>query len=511
MSSKSTKKLSFKLQSFFESEIARSSIQHDKKKLTARERIDLLLDNGSFEEYYSFAEHRSTNFGLGDKEIPSDAVITGYGTIFGRPVYVFSQDFTVVGGSLGEVHAKKIVNLQRKAIEAGVPIIGINDSGGARIQEGIDALAGYGDIFQNNIIASGFIPQISIITGPCAGGAVYSPALTDFIAMVSDNSYMFVTGPSVIKSVSNEVITQEELGGSETHGKISGVADLVFDNEVILFSQIRKLFSFLPLSNLDKGYKLSDKKAKNLDLALLDNIVPEDSMVPYDMRVVVKSVVDDEDFFELQKDYAKNIMIGFGRVEGQTVGVVANQPLEMAGCIDINASRKAARFVRFCDAFNIPIISFVDVPGFLPGREQEHGGIIKHGAKLLYAYGEATVPKITVITRKSYGGAYIVMGSKHLGADVVYAWPTAEIAVLGANAAAEILFKKDANNPDVFAAKIEEYKEKFCNPFFAASRGYVENVIKPSDTRRFIIRSLSVLRDKNSNIMPLKKHDNLPM
>ena len=484
--------------------------QHKKNKLTARERIDILLDKGSFQEFGAFVKHRSKNFGLDKQELPCDGVITGCGTIFGRPVFVYSQDFTVAGGSLGEMHAKKICALQKKALEARCPIIGINDSGGARIQEGIDALAGYGDIFQNNIDASGVIPQISVILGPCAGGAAYSPALTDFTFMARGTSYMFITGPNVVKSATGEDITFEDLGGASTHSQISGVADFAFDNDIETLKQVRKFFTFLPLSNTDKPQSLDFHDSFQRQCDVLNSIVPENPREPYDMKQVISEVVDYGDFFEVQQDFAKNIIVGFARIFGRTVGIVANQPREMAGCIDIKASRKAARFVRFCDAFNIPIISLVDVPGFLPGKDQEHGAIIRHGAKLLYAYGEATVPKIAVVLRKSYGGSYIVMGSKHLTNDLNYAWPTAEIAVLGADQAGEILFRKHSANEEEYKQKVEEYRQLFCNPYYAAERGYIDDVIKPSDTREIIHCGLEFLLEKRAQ-KPWKKHGCGPM
>lgn len=484
--------------------------QHQKGKLTARERIDVLLDKDSFQEFGIFVKHRSTNFGLAEQNLSCDGVITGYGTIFGRPVYVYSQDFTVAGGSLGEMQAKKIAELQKKAIETKCPIIGINDSGGARIQEGIDALAGYGDIFQNNIDASGVIPQISIIMGPCAGGASYSPALTDFTIMSRGTSYMFITGPNVVKTVNGEDITFEDLGGADTHMKISGVTDLVFANDIETLNQTRRLMSFLPLSNIDNSQNLNFDDPVTRECDILNSIIPNNAMIPYDMKQIIYNIVDSADFFEIQPDFAKNIIIGFARIFGRTIGIVANQPMEMAGCIDIKASRKASRFVRFCDAFNIPLITLVDVPGFLPGKEQEHGAIIRHGAKLLYAYGEATVPKITITLRKSYGGAYIAMCSKHLSGDLNYAWPTAEIAVLGAKEAGEILFKKHCKDEKEYARKIKEYEEKFCNPYYAASRGYIDDVIEPSRTREIIHRGIELLLNKKVQ-KAWKKHDNLPM
>ncbi len=484
--------------------------QHKKGKLTARERINLLLDKDSFQEFGIFVKHRSTNFGLDGKNLPCDGVVTGCGTIFGRPVYVYSQDFSVAGGSLGEMQAQKIAALQKKAMETKCPIIGINDSGGARIQEGIDALAGYGNIFQNNIDASGVIPQISLIMGPCAGGAAYSPALTDFTIMSRGTSYMFITGPNVVKASTGEDVSFEELGGGDTHAQVSGVADLVFDNDMDTIEQARILFSYLPLSNTDdsQNIDLSDDCTRESDI--LNNIIPEDPMVPYDIKEVISNIVDNGDFFEIQPYFAKNIVICFARIIGRTIGIVANQPMEMAGCIDIKASRKAARFIRFCDAFNIPVVSLVDVPGFLPGVEQEHGAIIRHGAKLLYAYGEATVPKVSIVLRKSYGGAYIVMGSKHLNNDLNYAWPKAEIAVLGAKQAGEILFKKNCSSEEEYQNKLKEYTDKFLNPYYAASRGYIDDIIKPSKTREVIHRSIELLLNKKQQKI-WKKHDNLPM
>ena len=484
--------------------------QHKKNKLTARERLNVLLDKGSFQEFGMFVKHRSTHFGLDKMDLPCDGVITGYGTIFGRPVFVYSQDFTTAGGSLGEMQAKKICEVQKKALEARCPIIGLNDSGGARIQEGIDALAGYGNIFQNNIDASGVIPQISVILGPCAGGAAYSPALTDFTFMSRGTSYMFITGPNVVKAVTGEELTFEQLGGAETHTQKSGVADFVFDNEIETLNKVRELFTFLPLSNTDEGEKLNIKQKINEDCPILNSIVPEDPMKSYDIKQIITEIVDNGTFFEIQPDYAKNVVIGFARIFGRTIGIIANQPKEMAGCLDIKASRKGARFIRFCDAFNIPIISLVDVPGFLPGREQEHGAIIKHGAKLLYAYGEATTPKIAIVLRKSYGGAYIVMGSKHLTNDLNYAWPTAEIAVLGDKGAGEILFKKHCQTEEEYAEKCNEYKELFLNPYYAASRGYIDDVIEPAKTREIIHRGLELLKNKKAQ-KPWKKHDNLPL
>jgi len=488
--------------------------QHASGKLTARERVSVLLDPGSFEEHGLFATHRCNDFGMADNKHPGDGVITGYGKIYGRPVCVYSQDFTVIGGSLGEVHAEKICKIQDLACKIGVPIIGINDSGGARIQEGVKSLGGYGEIFQRNIDASGVVPQISLIMGPCAGGAVYSPALTDFTFMVRGSSYMFVTGPDVVKTVTHETVTMEDLGGADVHGTLTGIADAVFDNDIDLLLQMRRFFSFLPLSNAAQipTFPTYDNAERNRDIDMhLDTLVPDHPNKPYDMKELITSVVDEGDFFEIQKNYAKNIIIGFGRIMGCTVGFVANQPMELAGCLDIASSRKGARFIRFCDAFNIPIVTLVDVPGFLPGKYQEHSGIIKHGAKLLYAYGEATVPKISVITRKAYGGAYIVMNSKHLRGDVNYAWANTEIAVMGSQGAAEILFRRSAKNPEEMQEKIQEYKEKFASPIVASERGFVDEVIRPHNTRWRIIKALTLLKTKNTQPRYYKKHDNLPM
>jgi propionyl-CoA carboxylase beta chain len=436
--------------------------------------------------------------------------VIGHGTINGRLVYVYSQDFTVFGGSLSETNAKKICKIMDMAMKTGAPVIGINDSGGARIQEGVDSLSGYGEIFQRNVLASGVIPQISVILGPCAGGAVYSPALTDFTIMVKGSSYMFVTGPDVVKTVTHEVVTQEELGGAETHTVKTGVADQAYSNDIEALQQVRRLVNFLPLSNREEvPCRPVHDPADRVEMSL-NTLVPDNPNKAYDMHELVERVVDEGDFFEVQPDYAKNIIIGFGRMEGHSVGIVANQPMHLAGCLDIDASRKAARFVRFCDAFNIPIISFVDVPGFLPGTHQEHNGIIKHGAKLLYAYAEATVPKITVITRKAYGGAYIVMSSKHLRGDINYAWPSAEIAVMGPKGAVEIIFRGDTNDPKETEQRIEEYREKFASPFVAASRGYIDDVIRPQNTRWRLCRTLAILRQKEQDV-PWKKHDNLPL
>lgn len=490
--------------------VERIEKQHQKGKLTARERIEVLLDPESFEETGMFVEHRCSNFGMDNKKFPGDGVVTGHGTINGRLVFVYSQDFTVLGGSLGEIHAKKITQIQDMALNARAPLIAINDSGGARIQEGVDALAGYGEIFQRNVIASGVIPQISLIMGPCAGGAVYSPALTDFIFMVEGSSYMFVTGPDVVKTVTGEEVSQEKLGGSKVHTKKSGVADLAFENDIEALLSIRKFLNFLPLSNTSEiPHRRSDDSPDRVEMSLA-TLVPDNPNKPYDMKELIERIVDEGDFFEIQPDYAKNMIIGFGYMDGYPTGFVANQPMNLAGCLDIDASRKAARFIRFCDAFNIPIITLVDVPGFLPGTDQEYNGIIKHGAKLLYAYAEATVPKITVITRKAYGGAYIVMNSKHLRGDVNFAWENSEISVMGSEGAVEIIFREDAKDPKKREAKVKEYKETVTSPFVAASRGYIDNIIEPQNTRWSICKSLSFLRNKKVERV-WKKHDNLPL
>jgi len=484
----------------------RIDAQHAKGKLSARERIDLLLDPNSFEEFDMFVAHRCNDFGMEDKGFPGDGVVTGWGTINGRKTFVFAQDFTVFGGSLSETNAKKIVKIQEMAIKHGAPVIGLNDSGGARIQEGVVSLGGYADVFQNNVLASGVIPQISVIMGPCAGGAVYSPALTDFIFMVRDTSYMFVTGPDVVKTVTNEVVTAEELGGAKTHTTKSSVADGAFDNDMEALAEIRRLFDFLPLNNRAKAptREVFDDPER-IEMSL-DTLVPENSNHPYDMHELINKVADEGDFYELQKDFAKNILTGFIRMEGSTVGVVANQPMVLAGCLDSDSSRKAARFVRFCDAFSIPILTFVDVPGFLPGTSQEYGGIIKHGAKLLYAYGEAT----TVITRKAYGGAYDVMAPKHLRGDLNYAWPSAEIAVMGAKGAVEILYRKELGDKKKIKKHTAEYEKNFANPFRAAEHGYIDEVIMPHSTRKRVCRAFALLKDKDLQ-NPWKKHDNLPL
>ena len=488
----------------------RIAAQHAKGKLTARERIEVLLDEGTFEEWDMFVEHRCTDFGMQDNKIPGDGVVTGYGMINGRLVFVYSQDFTVFGGALSEAHAEKICKIMDQAMKVGAPVIGLNDSGGARIQEGVASLGGYAEVFQRNVMASGVIPQISMIMGPSAGGAVYSPAMTDFIFMVKDSSYMFVTGPEVVKTVTHEEVSAEDLGGAITHTTKSGVADLAFENDVEALLMLRRLYNYLPLSNREKSpVRPTGDAADRVELSL-DTLVPDNPNKAYDMHELIGKVVDDGDFFEIQPDYAKNIIIGFARMDGQTVGVVANQPLILAGCLDIKSSIKAARFVRFCDAFNIPVITFVDVPGFMPGTSQEYGGIIKHGAKLLYAYAECTVPKITVITRKAYGGAYDVMASKHLRGDVNFAWPDAEIAVMGAKGAVEIIFREDKNDPEKLAAKEAEYRDRFANPFVAAKRGYIDDVILPHNTRKRICRSLVMLKDKQVT-NPWRKHGNIPL
>ena len=488
----------------------RIDAQHGRGKLTARERIELLLDEGSFEEFDMFVSHRCADFGMEDNKPAGDGVVTGWGTINGRQVYVFSQDFTVLGGSVSATHAQKICKIMDMAVQNGAPVIGINDSGGARIQEGVDALAGYAEIFQRNIMASGVIPQISVIMGPCAGGAVYSPAMTDFIFMVKDTSYMFVTGPDVVKTVTNEVVTAEELGGASTHTRKSSVADGAFENDVEALAEVRRLVDFLPLNNREKPpvRPFFDEPGR-LETSL-DTLIPENPNSPYDMKELITKVADEGDFYEIQEDFAKNIITGFIRLEGQTVGVVANQPMVLAGCLDIDSSRKAARFVRFCDCFEIPILTFVDVPGFLPGTSQEYGGVIKHGAKLLFAYGEATVPKVTVITRKAYGGAYDVMASKHLRGDFNYAWPTAEIAVMGAKGATEIIHRADLNDPEKIAQKTAEYEDRFANPFVAAERGFIDEVIMPQSTRKRVSRAFASLRGKQLK-NPWKKHDNIPL
>ena len=488
----------------------RIDAQHGKGKLTARERLDVLLDPGSFEEYDMFVTHRATDFGMGDTIIPGDGVVTGWGTINGRLTYVFSQDFTVFGGSLSETHAQKICKIMDLAVQNGAPVIGLNDSGGARIQEGVAALGGYAEVFWRNVQASGAVPQISVIMGPTAGGAVYSPAMTDFIYMVKDTSFMYVTGPDVVKTVTSEIVTHEELGGAGTHTKISSVADAAYDNDIEALLEVRRLFDFLPLNANEKAPRVATNDTPDRREDALDTLIPDSANKPYDMREVILKLADEGDFLEIQKDHAGNILTGFVRLNGESVGVVANQPLVLAGCLDIASSKKAARFIRFCDCFNIPILTLVDVPGFLPGVAQEYGGIIKHGAKLLFAYAEATVPKVTVITRKAYGGAYDVMASKHIRADVNYAWPTAEIAVMGAKGATEILYRAELKDKDKIAQRTADYEARFANPFVAAERGFIDDVIMPHGTRRRIIRALETLRNKKAK-MPAKKHDNIPL
>ncbi len=488
----------------------RIEAQHSKGKLTARERIELLLDEDSFEEFDMFKTHRCTDFGMEKQKPHGDGVITGWGTINGRMVYVFSQDFTVFGGSLSETHAEKICKIMDMALQNGAPVIGLNDSGGARIQEGVASLAGYAEVFQRNIEASGVVPQISVIMGPCAGGAVYSPAMTDFIFMVKDSSYMFVTGPDVVKTVTNEQVTAEELGGALTHTKKSSVADAAFENDVEALTEVRRLVDFLPANNRSKPPVRPFFDSPGRIETSLDTLIPDNPNTPYDMKELIEKIADEGDFYEIQAEYAKNIITGFVRIEGQTVGVVANQPMVLAGCLDIDSSRKAARFVRFCDCFEIPLLTLVDVPGFLPGTSQEYGGVIKHGAKLLFAYGEATVPKVTVITRKAYGGAYDVMASKHLRGDFNYAWPTAEIAVMGAKGATEIIHRADLGDEEKIAAHTKDYEDRFANPFVAAERGFIDEVIQPRSTRKRIARAFASLRNKQVK-RPWKKHNNIPL
>lgn len=488
----------------------RIDAQHAKGKLTARERISVLLDDNSFEEWDTFVEHRCTDFGMDQQAIPGDGVVTGHGTINGRLVFVYSQDFTVFGGSLSEAHAEKICKVIDQAIKVGAPVIGINDSGGARIQEGIASLGGYAEIFQRNVLGSGVIPQISLIMGPCAGGAVYSPAITDFIFMVRDSSYMFVTGPGVVKTVTHEEVTAEELGGSLTHASRSGISDGSYDNDIEMLLMTRNFLDFLPASNREKPpTRPYDDLADRVEFAL-DSLVPETPNKPYDMDEVIHKIVDEENFFEVKAEYAKNIITGFARIQGAPIGLVANQPMVLAGCLDINASVKAARFIRFCDSFNIPVVTLVDVPGFMPGTDQEYGGIIKHGAKLLYAYAECTVPKVTLITRKAYGGAYDVMASKHLRGDVNLCWPSAEIAVMGPKGAVKIIFREEAKDPVKLEQRTEEYRSKFANPFVAGRRGYVDDVIMPHETRTRIARSLNMLKNKQLE-NPWRKHGNVPL
>jgi propionyl-CoA carboxylase beta chain len=490
--------------------LARIEAQHRRGKLTARERLELMLDRDSFEEFDMFVEHRATDFAMDKTKISGDGVVTGWGTVNGRTVFVFAKDFTVFGGSLSETHALKMTKIQDMAMKARAPIIGLFDAGGARIQEGVAALGGYGEVFKRNVIASGVIPQISVIMGPCAGGDVYSPAMTDFIFMVKDTSYMFVTGPDVVKTVTNEVVTAEELGGASVHTTKSAVADNAFEDDVECLLQLRRLIDFLPANNTEGVPEWPSFDDPEREDASLDTLIPDNPNKPYDMKELILKVVDEGDFFELQPTFGRNIVIGFGRMAGRSVGIVANQPMVLAGVLDSDASRKAARFVRFCDAFGIPIITFVDVPGFLPGTAQEYGGLIKHGAKLLFAYSQATVPLITVITRKAFGGAYDVMASKHIGGDINYAWPTAQIAVMGAKGAVEIIFRQDIGDADKIARRTQEYEERFLSPFIAAERGYIDDVIMPHATRRRIARALAMLRGKQVE-MPAKKHDNLPL
>ncbi|MFY0573098.1 acyl-CoA carboxylase subunit beta [Cystobacter fuscus] len=488
--------------------------QHEAGKLTARERIDLLLDPGSFTEMDKFVTHRSSDFGMGDKKIPGDGVVTGYGTVEGRQVFVFAQDFTVFGGSLSGAYAQKICKIMDMAMRVGAPVIGLNDSGGARIQEGVESLAGYADIFLRNTLASGVVPQLSLILGPCAGGAVYSPAITDFILMVKDTSYMFITGPDVIKTVTHQEVTKEELGGALAHNQKSGVAHFAAENEQAAISMTRELLSYLPSNNQQDppAQPTEDDPFRAEDS--LKTVVPSNPNKPYDVKEILRAVVDDRHFFEVQEHFAKNMVVGFARMNGRSVGLVANQPAVLAGCLDIDASVKAARFVRFCDCFNIPLVTFVDVPGFLPGTDQEWGGIITHGAKLLYAFAEATVPKVTLITRKAYGGAYDVMASKHIRADINYARPTAEIAVMGPEGAVNIIFREELKRaPDANAERtrlVNDYREKFANPFKAAELGYIDEVIRPEETRAKVIRALEMLKNKRQENPP-RKHGNIPL
>lgn len=487
--------------------------QHEKKKLTARERVEYLMDEGSFEEIGMLVTHRTTDFGMEKEVYLGDGVITGYGTINGRMVYVFAQDFTVFGGALSETHAEKICKVMDMALKTGTPMIGLNDSGGARIQEGVRSLGGYADIFFRNVKASGIIPQISAIMGPCAGGAVYSPAMTDFTMMVENTSYMFVTGPNVVKTVTNETVTSEELGGASTHSTKSGVAHITSANDVECLEDIKKLLSYLPQSNLEKTPKVPFELGDEIR-EQLNGIIPENANKPYDMHDVIKGIIDEDSFYEVHKNFAENILVGFARIGGRSIGIVANQPMFLAGVLDVNSSVKAARFTRFCDCFNIPLLVLVDVPGFLPGTDQEWNGIIVHGAKLLYALSEATVPRVTVITRKAYGGAYDVMNSKHIGADMNFAWPSAEIAVMGAKGASEIIFKKEISSSEDPAAKLlekeTEYAEKFATPYRAAERGFIDEVVLPQDTRRKLIKAFSMLENKVPDL-PKRKHGNIPL
>jgi propionyl-CoA carboxylase beta subunit len=489
---------------------ARIEAQHKRGKLTARERVELLMDKGTFEEFDMFVEHRSSEFGMDKTKIPGDGVVTGWGTVNGRTVFVFAKDFTVFGGSLSDTHAQKIVKVQDMAMRARAPIIGLFDAGGARIQEGVAALGGYGEVFKRNVIASGVIPQISVIMGPCAGGDVYSPAMTDFTFMVRNTSYMFVTGPDVVKTVTNEQVTAEELGGAAVHTAKSGVADAAYENDLECLLQMRRLLDFLPASNEAGVPEWPTQDALEREEPSLDTLVPANPNKPYDIKELILKTADEGDFFEVGDAFAKNIVTGFGRIGGRTVGFVANQPMVLAGVLDIDASRKAARFVRFCNAFGIPIVTFVDVPGFLPGTNQEYGGLIKHGAKLLFAYSQCTVPLVTVITRKAFGGAYDVMASKHVGGDVNYAWPTAQIAVMGAKGAVEIIFRADMDDAKKIAARTKEYEDRFLSPFAAAERGYIDDVIMPRQTRVRVAKALAMLRGKRVE-MPARKHDNLPV
>ncbi len=487
--------------------------QHEKKKLTARERVNYFLDEGSFEEIGILVTHRTTDFGMEKQQYYGDGVVTGYGTVNGRLVYVFAQDFTVFGGALSETHAEKICKVMDHAMKVGAPIIGLNDSGGARIQEGVRSLGGYADIFYRNVQASGVIPQISAIMGPCAGGAVYSPAMTDFTIMVEGSSYMFVTGPNVVKTVTNEEVTSEELGGASTHSTKSGVTHLTSNNDITCLEDIKSLLSYLPQNNKETTEKYSYELGDEIR-EVLDDLIPDSANKPYDMHEVIKGIIDEDSFFEIHKDYAENIIVGFARLGGRSIGIVANQPMSLAGVLDVDSSKKAARFTRFCDCFNIPLLVLVDVPGFLPGTDQEWNGIILHGAKLLYALSEATVPRVTVITRKAYGGAYDVMNSKHIGADLNFAWPTAEIAVMGAKGASEIIFRKeiqDAEDPELeLSEKEAEYAEKFANPFEAAKRGFIDEVIMPRDTRKKLLKAFSML-EKKSVLRIDRKHGNIPL
>jgi propionyl-CoA carboxylase beta chain len=489
---------------------ARIEAQHKRGKLTARERLQLLLDDGSFEEFDIYVEHRCIDFGMEKTRVPGDGVVTGWGTINGRVTYVFAKDFTVFGGSLSEAHANKMIKIQDMAIKNRAPIIGLFDAGGARIQEGVAALGGYGEVFLRNVLASGVIPQISVIMGPCAGGDVYSPAMTDFIFMVKDTSYMFVTGPDVVKTVTKEEVTAEQLGGAIVHTTKSSIADAAYDNDVEALLQMRRLMDFLPANNFSGVPELPTRDPWDREEHSLDTLIPDNPNKPYDIKELIHKVVDEGDFFEIQETFARNIVVGFARMEGRTIGVVANQPMVLAGVLDSDASRKAARFVRFCDCFNVPIVTFVDVPGFLPGTAQEYGGLIKHGAKLLFAFTEATVPKVTVITRKAYGGAYDVMSSKHIRGDINYAWPSAEIAVMGAKGAVEILYRAELGNPEKIKKRIDEYQARFANPFVAAERGYIDEVIMPHSTRKRVARALQMLRNKTLE-NPWKKHDNIPL